>query len=331
MKNSIQKPYPIFNGMSISFIFGFFSCLVGAAEPIEKFPSQPLRMLVGSVPGASSDTYARVIAEPLGKILGQNIVIENRSGASGIIATSALIQLPADGYNLQLIYTPHTLSPYLFKKLPYDPIKDVVGVSMVVTSPLVLVVSANSSVKTYQDLLELGKGRQLNYGSAGIGSGGHLSGEMMRIETGMKITHIPYRGASPAATAVAAGDVDFAFVAQITAKELTTASKLRILGVTSKSRSPALPNTPTMQELGLKDFEFLNWFGIIASAKTPPEIIRKIQRGIAEVLKQPEMRTRLTADGSEVIGNTPEQFTQFLIADAKKWGPLVGQMGLKGD
>jgi tripartite-type tricarboxylate transporter receptor subunit TctC len=130
---------------------------------------------------------------------------------------------------------------------------------------------------------------------------------------------------------VAAGDVDFAFVAQITAKELTTAGKLRLLGVTSKSRSPALPSTPTMQELGLKDFEFLNWFGIIASAKTPPEIIRKIQRGIVEVLKQPEMRTRLTADGSEVIGNTPEQFTQFLIADAKKWGPLVGQMGLKGD
>jgi len=301
------------------------------AQPTPAYPAQPIRLYVGSVPGASSDTYARIISEPLGKVLGQSIVIENRSGASGIIATSNMINLPADGYTLQLIYTPHTLSPYLFKKLNYDPIKDITGISMLLTSPLVLVVGGNSQVKTYQELVELGKTRPLNYGSAGVGSGGHLSGEMLRIQTGMNLTHVPYRGAAPAATAVAAGDVDFAFVAQITAKELTSANKLRLLGVTSKVRSPALPQIPTMQEYGLKDFEFLNWFGLIASAKTPPDIIKKINRAVIEVLKQPDIKARLTADGSEIIGNGPEQFTQFLVTDTKRWGPMISQMGLKGD
>ena len=311
--------------------WGFFAVHPAFAQPLNSGSNQPIRLFVGSVPGASSDTYARIISEPLGKILGQSILIENRSGASGIIATGGMLSSPADGNTLQLIYTPHTLSPYLFKKLSYDPIKDVTGITMIVTSPLVLVVGGNSPIKSYKELIELGKTRPLNYGSAGIGSGGHLSGEMLRIDTGLKLTHVPYRGAAPAATAVAAGDVDFAFVAQITAKELTSANKLRLLGVTSKVRSPALPQVPTMHELGLKDFEFVNWFGLIASAKTPPETIKKIHQAMQDVLKQPDIKARLTADGSDIIGNQPEQFTQFLISDAKRWGPLVGQMGLKGE
>ena len=292
---------------------------------------QAIRLLVGSVPGASSDTYARIIAEPLGKVLGKNVIIENKSGASGIIATNSLIGSPADGNTLQLIYTPHTLSPYLFNKLPYDPIKDVTGVTLLLTSPLVLVVGGNSNVLTYQDLIELSKKRVLNYGSAGVGSGGHLSGEMLRVETKWKLTHVPFRGAAPAASAVVAGDVDFAFIAQITAKELASANKLRILGVTSKSRSPALPDVPTMHELGLKNLEFLNWFGLIASAKTPPKTIQKIHQAVSDVLQQSDIRKRLTADGSDIIGNQPEQFTKFLISDSKRWGTMIPQMEIKGD
>jgi tripartite-type tricarboxylate transporter receptor subunit TctC len=192
-------------------------------------------------------------------------------------------------------------------------------------------VGQNSKVKTIKDLLDLAKDRPLNFGSAGIGSGGHLSGEMLRLETHIKTSHIPYRGAAPAAAAVVAGDVDFAFVAQITAKELAIANKLRILGVTSKTRSPALPQVPTMQELGLKDFEFLNWFGVVMSAKTPPEIVKTVYQGILEVLKIPSVRARLTDDGSDIIGNSPEQFTAFINSDAVKWSSLAAQMGLKGD
>ena len=293
--------------------------------------SQPIKLLVGSVPGASSDTYARIIAEPLGKLLGKNIIIENKSGASGVIATGNLISLPADGNTMQLIYTPHTLSPYLFNKLQYDPIKDVKGVSMLLTSPLVLVVGGASNITSYQDLTELSKKRVLNYGSAGVGSGGHLTGEMLRMETKWKLTHIPFRGAAPAAAAVVAGDVDFAFIAQITAKELAAANKLRILGVTSKSHSPILPEVPTMHELGFKNLEFLNWFGLIVSAKTPPKTIQKLNQVVVEVLQQNDVRKKLTADGSEIIGNQSEQFTQFLIADSKKWAEIIPQMELKGD
>ena len=303
-----------------------FSSLVQA----QTFPVKPIRMLVGSVPGASSDTYARIVGDALGKSLGQSVLIENRSGASGIIATSAMLASPADGYQIQLIYTPHTLSPYLFKKLSYDPIKDVVGISKIITAPLVLVVGSKTKINTLQDLLDLGKTRSLTYGSAGIGSGGHLSAEMMKTQTGVQLIHAPYRGASPAATAVAAGDVDFAFVAQITARELMQADKLKILAVTSKTRSPLLSNVPTMHELGVKDFEFNNWFGVIAPAKTPIDVINKIHAGLKEVYKDPEIIKKLTADGSEIVGDSPSQFTKFLEDDAKKWGPLIQQIGLKG-
>ena len=310
-------------------------CIISASlaslsvHAADDYPNRTVRLLVGSSAGASSDIYARLLAEQLGKVLGQSVIVDNRSGASGIIATTAMINSPADGYTIQLIYTPHTLSPHLFKALNYNPITDVTGISMLVTSPLVLVVSANSSVKTYADFAALAKQKPLNYGSAGIGSGGHLSGEMLRLDTGLDLTHIPFRGASPAAAAVVAGDVDFAFVAQVTAKELMTAGKLRAIGVTSKARTPALPNIPTMQELGLKNFEFLNWFGVIAPAKTPPDVIKKLNRSIHEVLKQPDLRKRLTMDGSEIATDSPEHFTKFLVDDSKKWGVLANEMGLK--
>jgi tripartite-type tricarboxylate transporter receptor subunit TctC len=307
----------------------FFHLISLPAQAADDFPNRTIRLMVGSSAGASSDIYARLLAEQLGKVLGQSVIVDNRSGASGIIATTAMINSPADGYTIQLIYTPHTLSPHLFKSLNYNPITDVTGISMLVTSPLVLVVSANSPVKTYADFLVLAKQKPLNYGSAGIGSGGHLSGEMLRLDTGLDLTHIPFRGASPAATAVVAGDVDFAFVAQVTAKELMAAGKLRAIGVTSKTRTPALPNVPTMQELGLKNFEFLNWFGVIAPAKTPPDVIKKLNRGINEVLRQPDLRKRLTMDGSEIAADSPEHFTKFLVDDSKKWGVLANEMGLK--
>ena len=323
---------PLFGRLILPFTLLLSSLIpCSAALGAEIYPNKPIKMLVGATPGASSDTYARIISDPLSTVLGQSVVIENKTGASGLIAMAGMVQTGSDGYTLQLTYTPHTLSPALFKKLSFDPIKDVTGVTMLVTSPLVLVVGQNSKVKHLKDLLELAKERPLNFGSAGIGSGGHLSGEMLRLETHIRTSHIPYRGAAPAAAAVVAGDVDFAFVAHITAKELATANKLKILAVTSKTRSPALPQVPTMQELGLKEFEFLNWFGVVMSAKTPPDIIKTVHQGIMDVLKIPAIRSRLTDDGSEIIGNTPEQFTAFINSDAVKWSSLAAQMGLKGD
>ncbi len=307
------------------------STLAWSAVAELDFPKEPLRMLVGSGPGASSDTYARIVGERLATVLGQSVIIDNRSGASGVIATGVLVNAPADGYTLQLIYTPHTLSPYLFKSLSYNPIKDVTGLTMLIKSPLVLAVNAQAGAQSLADLMQLAKQRPLNYGSAGVGSGGHLSGELLRISTGMRSTHIPYRGAVPAAAALVSHDVDFAFIAQITAKELALAGKLRILGITSKTRSASSPQWPTMQELGQKDFEFQNWFGVIVSVKTPPAIVKKLNTALLEVLAQADIRQRLTQDGSEIVGNSSEEFTAFLTADAQKWKSLVGAMALRGD
>lgn len=303
--------------------------LGGASAVADDYPNKPIKLLVGSPPGASTDTYARIIAEALGKSLGQNVLIDNRTGASGIIATNAMLSAPPDGYTLQLIYTTYTLAPHLFKDLKYDSLKDVSAVSMVVTSPLVLVVKSTSPIKSVADLVAQAKKTPLNFGSAGIGSGGHLTGEMLRLATGIRAQHVPYRGAAPAATALAAGDIDFAFVAQLTAKELTAAGKLRPIAVTSAKRTPAMPDVPTLQELGLKDYEFQNWFGMVTHGKAPRETVEKLNRAIVEVLKQPEVRKRLTSDGSEIVGGTAAEFAAFLSADIAKWGTLAAEIGLK--
>jgi tripartite-type tricarboxylate transporter receptor subunit TctC len=257
-----------------SWVLGLPLLIAGTASAAD-FPTRPLKLLVGSPPGASTDTYARIIAEALGKWLGQSVLIENRTGASGIIATNTMLNSPADGYTLQFIYTSYTLAPHLYKDLKYDSLKDVAGVSLVVTSPLALVVNSASPVKGVPDLVAMSKKRSLNFGSAGIGSGGHLTGEMLRLATGMSAQHVPYRGAAPAAAALAGGDIDFAFVAQITAKELTAAGKLRPIAVTSTKRSPAMPDVPTVQEWASRTTNFSTGLASLPPARHRARSLKK--------------------------------------------------------
>src|SRR5690606_16860245 len=190
-----------------------------APDAAKNFPDRPIHLLVGSPPGASTDTYARIVADALGRALGQNVVVENRTGASGLVATNAMLSAPPDGYTIQLVYTSYALAPSLYKSLNYDPATDIAGLTMVVQSPLTLVASQTSSIKSLEDLVALSRDRSLNYSSAGVGSGGHLTAEMLRLAADMEMVHVPYRGAAPAAAAVAANDVDFALVSQVTAKE----------------------------------------------------------------------------------------------------------------
>lgn len=300
-----------------------------AGAAIQSYPSRPIHLLVGSPPGASTDTYARMVAEPLGKLLGQDVIVENRTGASGVVATSAMLNAAPDGYTLQFVYTSYALVPSLYKKVSYDPLKDIAGLSMVVQSPLTLVVGATTPIHSLDDLTALSRERSLNYGSAGVGSGGHLTAEMLRLATDMPAVHVPYRGAAPAAAAVAAGDVDFAFVAQVTARELMNAGKLRPLAITSVERTPMLPDVPTMQEAGLQDYAFYNWFGIVAPAETPQPIVRKLGESIAQVLEQDDVRQRLSIDGSEVMSMTPAEFDNFLHEEIRKSDELVRRIGIK--
>jgi tripartite-type tricarboxylate transporter receptor subunit TctC len=299
-----------------------------AAESVNQYPSRPLTLLAGSPPGASNDVYSRIISQPLGKLLGQAVIVESRTGASGLVATNSMLASRADGYTMQMIYTAHTLAPYLYDNVKFDMIKDVSGVSLLITSPLVLVVNTSSPVKTINGLIQQSKPRSLSYASAGIGSGGHLAAEMLRRKTGMQVVHVPYRGAAQAASAVAAGDVSFSFVSQVTARELMMAGKLRAIAVTGTKRTPMLPNVPTVEEQGVHDFEFFNWFGIAMSAKTPRPIVAKLNRAIVAVLKQPEVVRALTSDGSEIVGDAPAEFDRFLAADNAKWGKLLTKIGI---
>jgi len=269
------------------------------------------------------------VADALGKVLGQNVVVENRTGASGLVATNAMLSTAPDGYTIQLVYTSYALAPSLYKSLNYDPATDIAGLTMVVQSPLTLVASQTSSIKSLEDLVALSRERSLNYSSAGVGSGGHLTAEMLRLAADMEMVHVPYRGAAPAAAAVAANDVDFALVSQVTAKELMDAGKLRPIAVTSSTRTPMLPDVPTMQELGLKEYEFYNWFGIVAPAKTPPAIVEKLSKSIAQVLEQDDVRQRLSNDGSDVVSTSPAEFDRFLAEEIKKSNELVQRIGLK--
>lgn len=301
-----------------------------SANAVDSYPDRPIHLLVGSPPGASTDTYARIVADALSKSLGQNVVVENRTGASGLVATNAMLTASPDGYTIQLVYTSYALVPSLYKdNLNYDPATDIAGVSMLVQSPLTLVSSETGPIKALDDLVALSKERSLNYGSAGIGSGGHLTAEMLRLATDMNVVHVPYRGAAPAASALAANDVDFALVSQVTARELMNAGKLRPLAVTSTKRTPMLPDVPTMQELGLKDYKFYNWFGVVAPAKTPRAIVEKLSTSIADILKQDEVRQRLENDGSEIISMTPVEFDQFLTDEIRKSNALVKRIGIQ--
>ncbi|MBY0271587.1 MAG: tripartite tricarboxylate transporter substrate binding protein [Burkholderiales bacterium] len=301
------------------------------AQPAAKFPQRPLRMIVPAPPGGTTDLLGRLVAERLAESLGQQVVVDNRGGAGGILGTELLARAPADGHTLGIIYTPHTVLPHLQKKLPYDPLRDFAAVSLLTEAPLVLVVHPALPVHKLQDLIALAKTRPLVYGSAGNGSGGHLSGELLKQMAKFDATHVPYKGAGPAAADLVAGQLQFQFASQITARNFVGAGRLRAIAVSSAQRSAALPNLPTVAEQGLPGFAFVNWFGTVVPARTPPVIVNALQQQIAQILQQPAVSERLKTLDSTVVGSTPAVFSAFLAADMAKWGTVLRNSGVKVD
>lgn len=305
--------------------------LLPSPAPAQNYPNRPLRLIVPSPPGGSTDRIGRLIGSRLSEALGQQTVIDNRGGAGGIIGTDILAKAPADGYTLEVVYTTHTVNPSLHKKLPFDPINDFAPITLAVSAPLVLVVYPALPVRTVKDLIALAKLKPLNYGSAGNGSGGHLSGEMLKMMTGIDATHVPYKGAGPAAAAAVAGQLQFQFAAQITTQGFIDSGRLRAIAVTSAKRAPSMPDIPTVAESGLPDFEVINWFGFLAPAKTPLAIVARLNGEIVKILSVPDVREKLTAEGTEIVGNTAQEFTAFLIRDIAKWAKVVKAAGMKVD
>ncbi len=301
------------------------------AQPATKYPTRPVRMIVPAPPGGTTDLLGRLVAERLAEALTQQVVVDNRGGAEGIVGTELLARAPADGHTLGIIYTPHTVLPHLQKKLPYDPLKDFAAVSQLTEAPLILVVHPALPVHKVADLIALAKSKPLVYGSAGNGSGGHLSGELLKQLAKIDATHVPYKGAGPAAIDLMSGQLQFQFGSHITTKGFVAAGRLRAIAVSSARRSPELPNLPTVAEQGLPGFEFVNWFGMVAPARTPASIVSGVQKKIALGFQQPATLAKLVALDSTVVASTPAAFSLFLAADLEKWGRVLRNSVVKAD
>ena len=304
-----------------------------AAQPAGQYPSKPIRLIVPQPPSGTVDMLARMIGQKLAEALRQQVVIDNRGGASGTIGSDLVAKAPADGYTILMTMTSHTTTPSMYAKLPYDAINDFVPVTMVTSAALILVVNPALPVHSVKDLIAYAKARpgQLNFTSAAIGSGGHLAGELLKNMTGIAATHVPYRGTGPAIIALIANEVQFMFAGLLPAQAQVKVNRLRAIAVTSAKRSSFMPDLPTVSESGLAGFEVVGWYGVLAPAATPSAIVNRLHAEIIKILAQPEIRDRIAGEGAEVVGDTPAQFAAFLKADIARWAPLIKQSGARLD
>jgi len=303
--------------------------LVGFSQQVAlaQYPVKPVRVIVPYSPGGAVDSFARVLTQQLSEHWNQSVVVENRPGASTMIGAEQVAKSPADGYTLLLTaeLTLVTL-PHLYEKIPYDPLRDFAPITALVSATQALVANPSLPVKTVNDVVTLAKAKpgELTYGSFGIGSTGHLNMEVFQAMTGTRFNHIPYSGAGPAMNDVVGGHVSLMFAALSIVKGSVGAGKLRMIGVGSDRRSGEFPDVPTISESGVPGFEAKSWFGLVAPAGTPPEIIKKINEDVTNVISDPAFaRQYLAAQGLVPITGSPEEFATFIRAETKRWGKVV--------
>ena len=303
--------------------------LVGFSQQVAlaQYPVKPVRVIVPYSPGGAVDSFARVLTQQLSEHWNQSVVVENRPGASTMIGAEQVAKSPADGYTLLLTaeLTLVTL-PHLYEKIPYDPLRDFAPITALVSATQALVANPSLPVKTVNDVVTLAKAKpgELTYGSFGIGSTGHLNMEVFQAMTGTRFNHIPYSGAGPAMNDVVGGHVSLMFAALSIVKGSVDAGKLRMIGVGSDRRSGEFPDVPTISESGVPGFEAKSWFGLVAPAGTPPEIIKKINEDVTKVISDPAFaRQYLAAQGLVPITGSPEEFATFIRAETKRWGKVV--------
>jgi tripartite-type tricarboxylate transporter receptor subunit TctC len=297
------------------------------------YPDKPIRFVVPYPPGGGTDVIARIVQDRLRAALGQSIIIENRGGAGGSIGTEVVAKSAPDGYTVLFTLSSHTINPAIFSKLSFDTARDFEPVGIVCSLPQILVANPQFPANTVQQLIAMAKEKpgSLSYASVGNGSPGHLAGEMMKIRTGTQLTHIPYRGGGPAVTDVVSGQVPLLWVSIPAAAQFVKQKQLKALAVSTLKRSAAFPDVPTMQESGISDFEVDSWYAMFVPAKTPRAVIDRLNTALNTVLKEPEIRERLLAQGSEAVGGTPEQLGAVVNAELPKWAKLIKDAGIKAD
>jgi tripartite-type tricarboxylate transporter receptor subunit TctC len=295
-------------------------------------PTPPIRILVGASPGGSTDTLAREVAPEMGRLLSRTVVVENRAGAGGNLAADAVAKAAPDGNTLLLSFTSHTINATLYPKLPFDPVADFTPLTMVATSPSVLVAHPSLPVKDVRELIAYARPRpgQLNFAIGGIGSSLHLAGEAFKLQAGLFIVNIPYRGTAPAVADVVAGNLPLMFANVGNVRGLVQSGKLKALGVTSARRLPQFPDAPAIAEV-LPGFESSAWFGLFGPAKMPAEVVRRISDAARAAVRAEAMRKRLEADAGTPVGNSPEEFAAFVRADVPRWAKLVKYSGATPD
>jgi tripartite-type tricarboxylate transporter receptor subunit TctC len=297
------------------------ACGSGAALAAD-YPTKPIKIVVPYAPGGGADAVARIVAKKASETVGQAIVIENKGGAGAILGTDQVAKAEPDGYTLLLGQSgPISINPAVYKSLPYDPVKDFAPITMTTAYPYILVVNAELPAKTLQELVALAKSKPdaMNYGSTGVGAANHLVAELFSSKTGTKMTHVPYRGTALAVGDLVAGQLTMVFADPISALPQIKAGKLRALAVTSLERSPVAPEVPTVAESGYPGFEALAWHGILAPAKTPPAVIKKLNEEIVKALKDPATNELLVKQAMQTVGSTPEEFAAFIQKDIAIW------------
>jgi len=310
---------------------------IGAIAPVAAqgaYPTKPVRLVVPFPAGGTTDILARAVAQKLSETWGQQVIVDNRPGAGGNIGSELVAKSPPDGYTLLMgTVGTHAINPSLYAKMPYDHVKDFVPVILVAGVPNVLVVNPSLPVNSVQELIAYAKANpnKLNFASSGNGTSIHLSGELFKTMTGVQMTHVPYKGSAPALTDLIGGQVQLMFDNLPSSLQFIKAGKLRALAVTSLARSSTLPELPTLAESGLPGFEASSWFGVLAPAGTPNDIVKKLNGEIAAWLASPDAKEKLAAQGAIAAGGTPDTFVTHIAAESAKWAKVVKASGAHVD
>lgn len=309
----------------------FTAALFALSATAQTFPARPVRVVIPQAAGGAVDVAWRPIAQKLSETWGQQVVVDNRPGANGIIGMEAVAKSKPDGYTLGTGFTSAlTINPHVYKALPYDPLRDYVPVTQVVINTITLVVNPYLPVKSPKELVALGKSRpnDLVYASAGVGNMTHLAAELMRLETGLKMTHVPYKGDTPAVTDLIGGQVALIFATAPSVAGHVQSGRLRLLATCGEKRSLSFPDTPTMIESGFPKVTVTGWWGLVAPAGTPRDVVQKTSRDVSQILQLADQRDRLIAVGAEPAGTTPEQFAAFVKSETAKWARVAKAAGV---
>jgi len=311
------------------------ACLVLAGTSLamaQDYPTRPVRMIIPFPPGGSNDVVGRLIAIKLGDRLGKQVVVDNRSGAGGVIGTEVVAKSPPDGYTLLIISMAHAVNPWLYK-LNYDPIKDFAPVGLLAKGANVLVVHPSLPVRSIADLIALAKKQpgDLQYASAGIGSFQHLGGELFKLTAGVDILHVPFKGGGPALGDVVGGHTKVMFSSMVQTVPHIHSGKLRALGTGGPQRSPVLPDVPTIAEAGVSNYEAVNWWGLVAPVGTPQAIIDKLNTELLAVQNAPEVQKQFALEGGDPVPMKPAVFGAYMVSEMNKWEKVVKQGGIKAE